>query len=82
MNTFDLFSVPSFRTGVARVLDMFGLFDSYNVSPSPDDADLKAIRSDWAALGADFRAAIAAFDQELASGSHPRQLELFTQSGQ
>ena len=82
MYTFYLFSVPSFRTGVARLLDLFGMFDSYNVSPSPDDADLRALRSDWVALGADFRGAIATFDHEIASGSRPRQLELFGQSGE
>ena len=77
MDTFYLFLSPSFRSGVARVLDMFGLYDSYNVSRTPDGADLTAIRSDWAALGTDFRAAVKALDAETGSCGSPTQLRMF-----
>lgn len=48
-----LFAQPSFGSGLARVLDLFGLFDSYNESPKPAEADARAIYSDWAMIGQD-----------------------------
>lgn len=53
-----LFAQPSFLSGVARVLDLFGTFDEYNVSPTPAEADYRALRSDWAKVGQDLQAAM------------------------
>jgi hypothetical protein len=53
-----LFARPSFMSGVARALDLGGTFDEYNRSPSPEDADVRALHSDWMAVGADMQKAI------------------------
>lgn len=47
-----LFSMPSFLSGAARVLDMGGTFTSYNTSPTPAAADARALASDLAMAGA------------------------------
>lgn len=47
MSTEFLFARPSFLTGMARVLDLWGRFDCYNESQTPEDADIKALVSDW-----------------------------------
>jgi hypothetical protein len=48
-----LFAPPSFLSGASRVLDLFGLFDSYNESKDGKEADAKAIYADWAMVGQD-----------------------------
>lgn len=52
-----LYAGPSFLQGVARILDFGNHLDEYNESPTPEDADVQALRNDWAALGEDFRTA-------------------------
>ena len=45
-----------------------GVFDEYNISPTPEEADARATFSDWRAVGEDvFRAAMA-LEAELARG--------------
>jgi hypothetical protein len=58
VGTDALFARPSFLSGVARVLDLGGTFDGYNHSESEEDADLRALLGDWAAVGADLQRAI------------------------
>ncbi|MBI3541126.1 MAG: hypothetical protein HY073_03190 [Deltaproteobacteria bacterium] len=53
-----LFSRPSLFSGLARVLDLFAIFDSYNVSSSGTEADMKALLQDWKAVGKDLQNAI------------------------
>ena len=53
-----LFARPSFASGAARVLDLGGTFDDYNRSRSEDDADMRALQGDWAAVGSDMHAVI------------------------
>ena len=48
-----LFANPSFASGAARVIDLWGQFDDYNFSPSPQEADAAAIASDWIVVGQD-----------------------------
>lgn len=57
-----LFAEPSFLTGVARTLDLFGTLKdhSYNKSPTPGEADARAIANDWTVVGGDLRAAMDA----------------------
>jgi hypothetical protein len=45
-----LFSTPSFLEGMSRCLDIFGVYDRYNLSETPHEADAIAIRNDWAAV--------------------------------
>lgn len=42
---------PSFLTGVARTLDLWGHLDAYNMSQTPQEADALAIRHDWKIVG-------------------------------
>ena len=48
-----LFARPSFLEGLARVVDFFGVLQEYNTSSTPESADLRAMRADWEAVGAD-----------------------------
>lgn len=57
-----LFASPSFLSGFARIGDIAGRFDRYNISRSPKEADLRALYADWAVVGENMRAAIAQFD--------------------
>ncbi len=54
IRTSFLFAQPSFASGIARGLDLYGSFDSYNTSTSEVDADRRAIANDWLAVGEDF----------------------------
>jgi hypothetical protein len=53
-----LFSTPSFIGGMASVLDLGTTLVVYNESPSPVEADFKAIQSDWGVTGIDLMAAM------------------------
>jgi hypothetical protein len=48
-----LYSVPSFWSGVARVVDFGAVLDQYNTSESREESDLRAVASDWYAVGSD-----------------------------
>ena len=39
--------------GIARVVDFFGVYDSYNTSPTPQEADISAVFQDWLAVEED-----------------------------
>jgi hypothetical protein len=53
-----LFAQPSFASGAARVLDLWGKFDVYNVSVTPSEADANAIAADWFVVGQDILDAV------------------------
>ena len=53
-----LFAKPSALSGVARLIDLSGLFDDYNRSQHPGEADIKALLSDWYIVGQDLKYAI------------------------
>ena len=46
-----LYSDPSFLSGLSRTLDLYGLYDAYNRSDTPAEADTRAIASDWIIVG-------------------------------
>jgi len=71
-----LAATPSFLSGMARVLDMFGVFDKYNRSTTPELVDSRAIYGDWQMVGKDLSAAIALFEADVETGQ-TRQLPLF-----
>lgn len=48
-----LFAQPSFASGAARVVDLWGQLDEYNTSASGEEADAKAIAADWFVVGDD-----------------------------
>jgi len=59
-----LFARPSLLEGMGRVLDLSGTMNVYNISRSPQEADLRALLSDWLAVGGDLWAAVDAFECE------------------
>lgn len=56
-----LFASPSFLTGLGRTLDLGAVLNrsSYNFTPTPEGADLRAIAQDWVAVGRDLRKAMS-----------------------
>lgn len=55
-----LFASPSFCEGAGRVMDFGDTLTDFNRCQTGDEADHVALASDWAAVGADLRAAFAA----------------------
>jgi hypothetical protein len=53
-----LFAMPSFVSGMGRALDLGNTMTQYNFSDTPTEADVKALRSDWFAIGQDMRDAV------------------------
>ena len=64
MDTAFLFAMPSIWSGMARVLDIYGQLDSYNVSPTDDIADAKALYCDFRMIGQDLQKAIESLSTE------------------
>ena len=64
MRTDYLFAMPSFRSGVARVFDLFGVFDTYNDGPTDHLADARALHSDWHVVGQDLADAMTMVERE------------------
>ena len=64
---FRLFATPSFLTGAARLVDLGGVFDKYNQSESEEEADSRALASDWLVVGEDLRKAMNKMDSQTAS---------------
>jgi hypothetical protein len=59
-----LFARPSFLSGAARVFDLGGTFDFYNISPSGQVANARGIWSDWLAVRRYFKDAVEEFKDE------------------
>ena len=70
-----LFATPSFVSGAARVLDLYGTFDAYNASSNEREADYKALLSDWHMVGQDIFDAMTQFAGSLPPGSPARESE-------
>lgn len=64
-----LFVMPSVLGGAARTLDLGGCLHhyDYNMSPTPVEADRRAILNDWLAVGEDMAAAIAKVQHKVES---------------
>jgi hypothetical protein len=58
LRTDFLFANPSILSGIARILDLFGVFDFYNASRDGNEADFRAIYSDWSVVGNDISTAV------------------------
>lgn len=54
-----LFPDPSFIGGMGTVLDIGGNFFPFNASRTGDEADAKAIKSDWQIVGKDIESVMA-----------------------
>ncbi len=59
-----LYANPSFTHGFGSVLDFSGSALIYNRSSSPEEADLRAIASDWAIVGSDLEYGIEKHEKE------------------
>lgn len=57
---------PSFLTGIARTWDLCGVFRRRRFVPveSPQEADVRAIASDWRAVGSHLRSAMNQYEAE------------------
>jgi hypothetical protein len=62
--TFKLLDRPSFIEGMARLFDFSGSLNIYNESVTPQEADIKALKSDWQSIGLDLEEAIEAEKKE------------------
>lgn len=62
--TFFLFARPSFIGGVARLFDLTGTLNTYNISATGELADTRAFQEDWKAIGDDMRAVLAEYKKE------------------
>jgi len=58
MERYFLFANPSLLEGMSRVLDIGATLNEYNVSLSPQESDIAAIKSDWSAVGSDIESVI------------------------
>lgn len=63
-----MFATPSFVRGVGRLVDFGGAMQgtSYNISDTPNEADEKALCSDWLAVGDDMLEAYARMKEDFA----------------
>ena len=52
-----LFAAPGFMQGMASAVDIGGTLAIYNESRTIQEADARAIASDWAMVGKDIRSA-------------------------
>ena len=71
MRTDHLFAMPSARSGAARILDLFGVFDAYNESASNALADSRAIYSDWRIVGEELASAMTRVEREPTTDQPP-----------
>lgn len=71
-NTGILFTMPTFVEGVARAVDVGDTLTVYNISASPEEADLRAIRADWLAVGNDLRRVMRRYKRKLKRARNAR----------
>jgi hypothetical protein len=50
-----LFPRNSFKTGMGSTFNLFGRYYSFNHSKNEQEADYKAIQSDWGVIGQDIK---------------------------
>jgi len=62
-NTDYLFTMPSFLSGMGSVLNLGGIHTNYNQNLTPQEADRKALASDFKAVGEDFKTAMRVYEK-------------------
>lgn len=62
-----MFVAPGFLRGAARALDIGGNLgrDAFIISPTPGEADRRALRSDWRVTGRDIAGAFKQVEAEV-----------------
>ena len=58
-----LFARPSWTSGAGRTLDLWGVFEDFNDSPTSEIADGRALFSDWRIVGEDLLRAAQIADE-------------------
>lgn len=58
LSTTFLTSDSNFTTGMGSAVNLGGNFYGFNYAPTPEAADLRALRTDWAIVGQDIATAI------------------------
>lgn len=73
-----LFAMPSFKNGMARILDFGSTLNIYNTSDSSEEADCNALYSDWYVVGQDLYGAMKEYDGtiEKETGSNRKLCEV------
>ena len=62
--TFRLFrKEPSFIDGMASLVDFSQNIDRYNISKTPQGADIESLQADWVAVCADLTNSIKVYEQ-------------------
>jgi hypothetical protein len=64
MNNLFLFAGFGFFEGMGRVVDLTGTMVDYNGSPSIDEADSRALNSDWQAISDDFKNVLSKYAKD------------------
>lgn len=59
-----LYAQPSFASGAASALDLWGVLTEYNSSSTAEEADTAAIAADWCVVGQDIFDAIQSVSSE------------------
>jgi hypothetical protein len=57
-----LFTVPNFVGGMARTLDLSGVYAPYSMKKTGYEADSKALLSDWLQVGQDMSLSIGRYE--------------------
>ena len=60
---FQLYAEPSLIQGMGTLFDVSGSLLEYNYSRNENEADFKALASDWRTVGQDLKRAILAYRQ-------------------
>jgi hypothetical protein len=63
--TDSLFATPTLLMGASTVFAVGGFMPRFNSSLTANDADTKAVSSDWMCIGQDIRQAIETIDPEI-----------------
>jgi len=58
LTTTFLTSDSDFTTGMGTAVNLGGNFYGFNYAPTPEAADLRALRADWAMVGRDVMSAL------------------------
>lgn len=59
-----LFARPSFIEGMARIMDLGATMQIYNDSKTEKEADIRALKKDWEAVGEDVVIAAKQYEQK------------------
>src|SRR3990167_9742934 len=68
-----LFANQGFLSGMASLMDFWGLLPEYNRCNTGEQADFFATHYDWVKIGADIRAALIVIAAGCGSGERPRR---------